>query len=983
MSHKDQLSEQVLESTIADFLTDSPLYSVRSSADFSLDELLDVGALIDFVRETQPKEWKKYAREFPQNTELVFAQLTAEMINARGTLEVLRKGFGTHGATFKLVYFKPASGDNADHLEKYEKNRFAVVRQFHYSKKTPDKSLDMVILLNGIPLLTMELKNHFTGQNVRHAITQYIKTRDPREPFLKACLVHFAVDDDAVFMTTGLANGNTKFLPFNRDIKNPVIEGKFASSYLWEEILQADSLLNILQSYLHWVKDEKTGKERLIFPRYHQLDAVRALLADARAHGPGKNYLIQHSAGSGKSNSIAWLAHQLANLFNDQNEPVFDSVIVITDRRILDKQLQDTIEQFQQIKGVVTKIDKNTKQLIKALVRGDKIIISTLQKFGFIEELDSLPGKKFAIIVDEAHSSQTGENVKDLKLALTTEAQLTAVIEQDEENREDSDPVEEELTRIIVARQKLPHLSFFAFTATPKPKTMELFGIPDAGSKTGYRAFHYYTMRQAIAEGFILDVLKNYVTYKTYFELIENEKADDQKEFEKLKAKRLLVGYVDSHEHAIRKKAHIMLNHFMEKTIHKINGTAKAMVVTRSRAHAVLYKLAFDQIIKEEGYPIGCLVAFSGTVEIGGTKYTEESMNGPKAKDISETFKGADYRALIVANKFQTGFDQPLLHTMYVDKKLGGVSTVQTLSRLNRTGPPSKQDTMILDFVNTQEEVQRDFQDYYQATDLDKGTNPTKLYNMKYELEKMGVYTPEDVAQFIELFVGKKLKSEKLQPLFQKIVDERYVRLSREDKGTFRKELSSYVRQYAFVSQIVTFIDVELEKLYLFAKLLLKQLPYEAETLPRVVAEMVDMDKYRVQEEENGSILLSPEDATLENTSNDGHKGRKEDEKELLQIIVTELNEKFQIEFDEGDRVVNAMKDKLIINDSLKASFAADNIEDLKRMKLEECIQEALLENAEEHLGFMAKLETDKAFGKFFFSEMFKWYKSMSAEAGK
>jgi type I restriction enzyme R subunit len=486
--------------------------------------------------------------------------------------------------------------------------------------------------------VSIELKNHFTGQNVQHAIMQY-RRRDAKEPFWHRCLVHFAVDDDAVYMTTRVQGADTEFLPFNRDTHNPIIYARFASSYLWDDftdedsepqtgILRADSLLTLIQNYLHSERDEKSGKEKFIFPRFHQLLAVRKLLAHAKAHGSGHNYLIQHSAGSGKSNSIAWLAHQLANLCGADGQPVFDSIVVITDRRVLDRQLQDTIKQFEKIKGVVTKIDRNTRQLVKALERGDKIIITTLQKFGFIGEIAKLPGKRFAILVDEAHSSQTGENVKDLKLVLTSEEQLAQAMQKDDEG-EAEDPIEAELEKIQKARQKLPHLSFFAFTATPKQKTLELFGTPDKQVKQGFRPFHIYTMRQAIAEDFILDVLQNYTTYKTYFELIENEKADGEKLVEELKARRLLLEYVDRHEFAIKRKAHIIVDHFTRKTAHKINGQAKAMVVTHSRTHAVLYKQALDEVIREQNLKFGVLVAFSGTVTLNEQKFTEENMNPP------------------------------------------------------------------------------------------------------------------------------------------------------------------------------------------------------------------------------------------------------------------------------------------------------------------------------------------------------------------
>lgn len=958
------------EDTVYDLLKESKLFTSRSSTNFDLDYVLDIDLLKEFIVTTQPDTWAKLVKQFPENTMDAVANEFSKLRDKRGLLYLLREGFPLQGASIKLVAFKPASDLNPEHLKKYEANKFSVIRQVHYSKTLPDNSLDLVIAINGIPIITLELKNEFTSQNVTHAVEQYSKRRDSKDPFLKNCLVHFAVDNNTALMTTKLENGNTRFLPFNRDTFNPVIENKFASSYLWEEVLQADSLLEMLNNYIFTEEDEKTKEQTTIFPRYHQRDCVRELLKDVKKNGSGNNYLIQHSAGSGKSKTIAWLAHQLSNLFDDKQEPIFDSIIVITDRIVLDKQLQKQIKQFEKIKGTVRTITKGSKQLIKALTDGDKIIISTLQKFGYIGEIAALNGKRFAIIVDEAHSSQSGENVKDLKVSLTTDEALKDIISQDDENGEPKDTVEKELEKIMASRQQLPHLSFFAFTATPKQKTLELFGIPDVTQASGYRSFHEYTMRQAIEEGFILDVLENYITKSAYFELIENENAQDDKAFEKLKAKRLLLNEVNKHPFAIASKSHIMLNHFMEKTVHKIGGRAKAMLVTSSRAHAVLYKIAFDKIIKDQGYDIQTLVAFSGTVEIELEKYTEESLNGPKVKDIAEEFKKPGYKILIVANKFQTGFDQPLLHTMYVDKALGGVATVQTLSRLNRT-TKGKQDTFIMDFVNKQEDIQNDFQNYYQSTILDKGTDKQKLYNLKYEIEKVDVFTQDDVKHFIEMFVRKKVKSEVLSSLFKKIVDENYLPLSDEDKDKFRKNVNKYVRQYSFISQIITFIDTDLEKFYLFTKLLFKYLPYERETLPLEVIQMVNMDKFKIQEEENGSIILNPEDAILDNPQGDGHKGKQEEPKEILEKIVQEINDKYAIDLGDDDKVVQEMFETLKKDDALMASMRADNIEDVKRMKLRESIDKALLKNAEPPIEFMNRLSKDKSLSNYVVSQFF------------
>jgi type I restriction enzyme R subunit len=959
------------EDTVYDFLKVSKLYKEVKSASIDLDYVLDKTLLEQFIRNSQADTWKKLEKQFPSDTMEAVANEFSKLREKRGVLTLIREGFVLQGASIKLISFKPSSGLNPEHLKKYEANTFSVIRQVHYSKHYPDKSLDLVIAINGIPIITLELKNEFTGQNVTHAVEQYCKRREAKDPLMKNCLVHFAVDNNTVLMTTKLDNGNTRFLPFNRDTRNPTIEGKFASSYLWEEVLQADSLLEMLNNYIFYEENEKTKEITTIFPRFHQRDCVSEIINHVKQNGSGHNYLIQHSAGSGKSKTIAWLAHQLANLFGDNQQPVFDSIIVITDRIILDKQLQKQIKQFEKINGTVRTITKGSKQLLEALTNGDKIIISTLQKFGYIGEVAKLNGKKFAIIVDEAHSSQSGENVKDLKISITTDEALKHIIMQDEENAEPKDTVEAVLEKIMASRQKLPHLSFFAFTATPKPKTLELFGTPDASQKSGFRAFHEYTMRQAIEEGFILNVLDNYITKSTYFELIENEQADDDKTFEKLKATKLLLKEVSLHPHSITKKSHIMLNHFMNKTIHKIGGNAKAMLVTSSRAHAVLYKIAFDKIINQLGYDIQTLVAFSGTVIIDLEKYTEGSMNGIKVKDIAEEFKKPGYKILIVANKFQTGFDQPLLHTMYVDKILGGVATVQTLSRINRT-VKGKQDTFIIDFVNVHENIQRDFQNYYQNTILDKATDKQKLYNLKYEIEKAGVFSNEDVHYFIEMFVRKKVKSEVLSPFFKKIVDENYIQLSANDKDKFRKNLNKYVRQYSFISQIITFVDINLEKFYLFSKLLFKYLPYEKETLPLEVTQMVDMNKFKIQEFENGSIILNPEDATLKNLQGDGHKEKQKEAKDILEVIVKEINDKYAVELGDDDKVVKDMYESLKEDEGLLASLRADNIEDVKRMKLRESIDKALLKNAEPPIEFMNRLSKDKGLANYVVGQFFQ-----------
>src|ERR1017187_6846689 len=804
------LLEKDFEAVIFDSIRTSSLYVEFDDTDgsyskgaYSREYHCDLKLLASYIQKTQPIAWRKVQAQYPGHEAAAVAAEIKKLRPKRGLLELLRNGFSLAGVgKVELVTFKPSTGFNPAHRQKYEANCFAIVRQFHFSNDRPNDAIDLVILLNGLPLLTMELKNEFSGQTWQHAEQQYRKDRSANDPFLRACVVHFAVDNTTISMTTRLENGKTRFLPFNRELKNPPIEDNFASAYLWEDVvvdgmvkpgvLRADSLLDLLQNYLHFERkeDEETGKisTALIFPRYHQLDAVRKLLSEVRVRGAGDNYLIQHSAGSGKSNTIAWLAHQLSNFFTEDNRLIFDSVIIITDRQVLDKQLQETVKQFEKTAGLIQKIDKNTKQLVSALAGGAKIIVCTLQKFSWMRNVlggpKELKGKRFALIVDEAHSSQSGEGAKDLKLVLTTPEALQAIIAADEENKEWTDPVAEELARIMKGRQRLPHLSFFAFTATPKPKTLEVFGIPqqelttEGIKKVEFEPFHTYSMRQAIEEGFILDVLQNYSTYSTYFELLENGKAPPGYEVETEKGRRMLLKLVGRHPHTIESKAKIMLDHFFSKTVHKIDGEAKAMIVTSSRAQAVLYKHTVDGLLRDDyASQTNALVAFSGKVSIKGLggAHTEEDMNPTDARNIRVAFKKQKYRILIVANKFQTGFDQPLLHTMYVDKKLGGVAAVQTLSRLNRKGPPAKLDTMVLDFVNKQEDIQADFQAYYGKTTLDRGTDPQKLYNLKYEVEAPGVFTQEEVNSFAELFVIQKAPGQKISPLFTTIVQGRFL----------------------------------------------------------------------------------------------------------------------------------------------------------------------------------------------------------------
>ncbi len=738
-------------------------YRKRTSEDYDRALCLIPEDVLDFVLVTQPQEWQRLSQHHGAAVREQFLKRLASEIARRGALDVLRHGIRDMGCRFRLAYFRPSSGLNEETRQLHRGNIFSVVRQLHYSERN-NKSLDLTLFLNGIPIFTAELKNPLTGQTVQDGIRQYRTDRDPREPLFayRRCLAHFAVAPDLVYVTTQLAGPQTRFLPFNRGkfggAGNPPVpptQNGYATSYLWEETWVRDSVLDLVRQFIHEVEEEddrgrKTGKRYLIFPRYQQLDCVRRLVSDARQRGTGQRYLVQHSAGSGKTFTIAWLAHQLSTLHDSEDRRVFDSIVVISDRRVLDRQLQTAMRQFEQTLGVVENVDTTSRQLKEALESGKTIIVTTLQKFPVIaEEIGELPGQRFALIVDEAHSSQSGEGTQGPRDVL-------AAPSLEEAEAEDADvptPEDEDLDNAALAqmarRQQPANVSTFAFTATPKPKTLELFGThrPDGT----FAPFHLYSMRQAIEEGFILDVLESYTTYKAYWRLLKT--IEDDPRYDKSKASYLLRSFVDLHPHAIDEKVRIMVEHFIGKSQSEIGGRAKAMIVTRSRLHAVRYKLAVDRHLAEIGNPFKTLVAFSGTVQDGGHSYTEANMNSISEAQTARTFEAPEYRMLIVANKFQTGFDQPLLQTMYVDKRLGGVNAVQTLSRLNRTHS-DKPGTMVIDFTNESDDIQAAFQPYYETTILSEATDPNLLYEVQTRLKTYPVFIDEDVDAFAGLFFG-------------------------------------------------------------------------------------------------------------------------------------------------------------------------------------------------------------------------------------
>jgi type I restriction enzyme R subunit len=920
----EKVTERKFEEHIEEQLLNSG-YHKRRLEDYDKDLCLIPEEVIQFIQATQPKEYEKLQRQYGAETSNKLCYRLSKEIRNKGALHVLRKGIKDRGAMFRLAYYKPASGMNPEHQILYEKNRFSVVRQLRYSKKT-ENSLDLAIFLNGIPIITAELKNSLTGQIVDDAIKQYQTDRDPREPLFmfKRCLVHFAVGNEKVFMSTKLQGESTRFLPFNKDTENPVNPNGHKTAYLWEDILQPDTLLNMINDYLHihtktekyWDKTRgviESTREVFVFPRYHQLDLVRHLLHAVKVDGAGHSYLVQHSAGSGKSYEIAWLCHQLARLYQKETdkERLFDSIIVVTDRRVLDKQLRDNIKQFEQTPGVVKAVEKNSEELKRALEDGKDIITTTLQKFPVISDaMTKLPGHRFAVIIDEAHSSQSGESAKHLKKTLSAN-----LADAEEEDRDEFDP-EDAIIAEIRTRGRQSHITYFAFTATPKNKTLELFGHKDADGK--FVAFHIYSMRQAIEEGFILDVLEHYTTFKRYFKLVK--KIEGDKEYERKKAVQLLTSYVDLQPHAIEMKSGIMLDLFMEKTVNAIQGRGRAMVVTRSRLHAVKYYQMFKKLMTDRNLQIQPLVAFSGTVEDPdtGEEYTEISLNRlPPRVSITDAFKTPEYRILIVAEKFQTGFDEPFLHTMYVDKKLGGVHAVQTLSRLDRT-MRGKTETLVLDFVNEAEEIQKSFQPYFQTTFLEEETDPNKLYDLQSELEQFGIYTTDEVKEFALIFFNPEEKAEKLQPILDSVVNAwRYIAAEtrRED---FRSLLQRFIRLYGFVSQLISFEDIELEELYVFAKNLNRKLPKREKRIPNEIREAVDLDSFRIQETFTGSLPLVNGDSKISGIAN-GRPQHAEEEKDFLSNIINALNETYGLNLTDEDKVdLKRIKEKLEENEELR-----------------------------------------------------------------
>jgi len=963
--------EATFESAIEIYLSEHDKYIKRNHTQFDRKLCIDTEIFCDFVRESQPKEWEYLEKIHKDKTPsvLITALTRALDFDKEGCLKVLRHEFECDGKTIKGAFFKPVTGMNPDTQRLYESNKLTIVRQVRYSE-THNNSIDVVLTVNGIPVVTMELKNQMTGQNVSHAKHQYKNDRDPQDKifqFKKRSLVNFAVDTDEVFMTTRLNKKGTHFLPFNKGNNNgkgnPENPNGYKTSYLWEEVLQSDSLLEIISRFLHLqIEEKKKGTkkvktETMIFPRYHQLDVVRKLISTSRDEGPGNNYLIQHSAGSGKSNSIAWTAHRLASLHDKDDKKVFNSVIVVTDRRVLDQQLQNTIYQFEHKKGVVRKIDQDSSQLAGSLTSGTPIIITTLQKFPFvIEKVGYLKDRTYAVIVDEAHSSMGGQTASEMKGVLG---------DQVEEETYEYESSEEEILREINKRGPQKNISFFAFTATPKYKTLEVFGREGVNGKP--EPFHLYSMKQAIEEGFILDVLENYITYKTYYELIKSIK-DDPK-VDKKKARLALARFMSLHPHNISQKVEVIVEHFRTHTKHKLEGKAKGMVVTRSRLHAVRYKQSIDKYLKEKNYnDIGTLVAFSGTVDDGGVHYTEVGMNdGIKEKELPEKFGADDFSFLIVANKYQTGFDQPLLHSMYVDRSLGGIQAIQTLSRLNRT-TRGKNDTFVLDFVNEPEEIQNAFQPYYEKTIVGERSEYEQLYELRNKLKGFNIYLEEEVNEFCRVFFSskKRLNPEdhsRMNSILDKGVT-RFVELEDPEKEDFRSTLVAFRNLYSFLSQIIPFSDTDLEKLYTYLKFLHTKLPRRDKSKSLDLDDDVELKYYRLQEISEGSVPLMAGEETPVLGPTDVGGGQVEPEMEELSKIIDIVNYRFKTNFTKADELLFDSVREDAVNDENVRDAAKMNTLDGFSYVFSKKIEDLFVDRMEQNEVLTSKFLNDGDFKK-------------------
>ncbi len=980
-------NEAAFETVIEAYLLQNGYVPVAREV-FDRERAIFPETVLAFIRETQPREWAKLEALHGDGTGAQILTDLCKWMDANGSLTTLRHGFKCYGRTLHLGFFKAAHELNPDLEARYAANRLGITRQLRFSPRSR-KSLDVALSLNGIPIATLELKNQLTGQTIEDARRQYKQDRDPREPifeFKRRSLVHFAVDTDAVLMTTRLAGPETHFLPFNKGHDGgagnpPDPEGRgYRTAYLWEDVLERDSLLELLARFIHLQTEErrddqgrKVKKESMILPRYHQLVAVGTLVDSARREGVGHNYLIEHSAGSGKSNTIGWMTHRLASLHDAANQRVFDSVIVTTDRVVLDQQLQDTIYQFEHKRGVVQRIDESSRQLAEALESAVPVIVTTLQKFPFVSKHlakmaeergaggdGTLPTRRCAVVIDEAHSSQGGETATDLKEVLggkgLREEAVRYAVEEDLEDME-------ELFRSMAKRGRQANLSFFAFTATPKHKTLAVFG------RDG-EPVHRYTMRQAIEEEFIHDVLKHYTTFETYFRLLKA--CEDDPNVERKKGAKALARFMKLNPHNIAQKTEVIVEHFNTMTRHKIGGRAKAMVVTGSRLEAVRYKQSIDQYIRRKGYPIKTLVAFSGTVQddkLAGVAYTEEGMNqGIREKELPEKFATPEYQVLLVAEKYQTGFDQPLLHTMYVDKRLAGIQAVQTLSRLNRTHP-LKEDTFVLDFVNDREDIRDAFKTYYEGAEMGDEVDPARMYQVKGELDASGIYLAEEVERFCSIyFKPKQRQSPADHQAMNAMLDPGVARFAKfqieeeEEAELWRGKARAFHNLYGFLSQVIPYQDSDLERLYVFLRYLAAKLPKRRDGPAYQFDDEVRLEYYRLQKISEGSIGLGDGRARPLDGPTEVGSGLAREQPVPLSQLIDLVNERFGTDFNQADQLFfDQIVEAAMADDGLRQA-ASVNPGDKFELVFKNLLQTLFVERIDQNEEIFIRFMNDSSF---------------------
>ncbi len=996
MNNFTDTTEKGFQKYIVKELVEQSKFRESVSNDFDKEFCINPKQLWEFIKTTQPETYEMIQRKGERS----FLVRLDEKIQKLGIIEVLRKGVKHFDKTVELFYRQPSSNYNVKDLEKYQANIFSVTQELVYSSDNANR-LDLTIFLNGLPIITCELKNPLSGQTVHNGIRQYQNDRDPKEKIFSfaRCMVHFAADTELVFMTTQLGGKKTFFLPFNKGLNegkpvapfgagNPINPKGLKTHYLWEEILTKQSLANIIDKFAQVAEetDEETKKVKrtMIFPRYHQLTSVRQILAHAKANGVDNKYLIQHSAGSGKSKSIAWLAHQLHGLFDTKGENhLFDSVIVITDRIVLDKQLSEDIKQFSPQRGIVEHITNvggsKTSKLKEALANRKKVIICTVQTFPFLlDEMTDMPAMKFGIIIDEAHSGQSGQTSSKMNAVLADKHA------EDEEQEEKT--LEDKINELIESRKMITNGSYFAFTATPKNKTLETFGVKSAETYTDengeikhkFYAFHVYSMKQAIEEEFIHDVLKNYTTYNSFYKLIKS--VEENPEFDTKQAQKKLRAYVEGHEFAIAEKAKIMIDHFHRDVRHLINGEAKAMVVTKSIECAIKYKQAFDIYLKEIKSPYKAIVAFSGTKNYQGIEYNEVAMNNFKTfkTDIPKNFRKIEYRFLIVAEKYQTGFDEPLLHTMYVDKKLAGVQAVQTLSRLNRAKKPHKKDTFVLDFFNEADEIQEAFKPYYTATILSEETNPNKLNDLVDSMEVFEVYSTYQIDDFFEKYIEGEDRT-KLDPIIDRSVEIFKNDLTKDQQIDFKAKAKSFLRVYSYLAKILDFNNQDWEKLFWYLKYLVPKLYIEqTDDLAEGILESIDMDSYRPSKETTQNIVLEPEPGEVAPIPVEVGGGQQKPELDTLENILSAFNQRFgDIEWSDKDKVrkiltlqlPEEMKANKDIMDAVRYSDR-QNAKISSDIKLEELIQQYLFSQTEVYTKFMKDKDFQRRYKEFIFDTL-------------